>query len=98
MSVLPAYLLYLEGPSSLEVRLFTRNLGIYHYTGSPHDGDDVRLAQSYADGDVGLVIYREALASQVSTNVGEDKIMASNSQGHAVGFGQYRPRVSSCWF
>ena len=36
-------LLHLESPSSFEVGLFTGNLGVYYYTSSPHDSNDVGL-------------------------------------------------------
>ena len=45
-------LLHLESPSSLEVELFAGNLGVYHHTQSPHNGDDVGLTQSFAGGDM----------------------------------------------
>ena len=63
-------LLHLESPSSLDVRLFTGNLGVYHHTQSTHNGDDFGLTQYFAG---------------VPTDVSEDVVMAGNSHAVGMG-------------
>ena len=83
--------------------MFAGNLGVYHQTQNPHNGDDVGFTQCFAGGDVRLVIHCETLELPVPIDVCKDGVMEGNLhvvdagaylQDIVVGFRHYAPRTA----